>query len=203
MNWEQERERERGGGELCICQKLNKWLRLKTDVQVINRKELMGRRKYELLRIVICGYFQIETRVKSEEPSWVVYFLFLLFLCQVHRKQSKEERKGNQRATNREGQHWCVEVRIWDSDGRTRQCMRERVREIFSPQNLVELSIEFEKNKVQDGWLSSLQKLLNSRLFTPNPRPTKLESANGLIGQLPTFNLPGTLSLSLPGLSLS
>lgn len=99
------------------------------------------------------GFMSIQTQVKSKEPNLGSFSLSLIFI----KSSSNQERRKKQRNSNREGQQWCVEVRLWDSGGRTRQCRRQEEREEFSPLKTLlweQQSIEFEENKVQGETLS-------------------------------------------------
>lgn len=114
--------------------------------------------------------------------------------CVRENRGKREGNRGIQTATNRERQHWCVEVRLWDSEATTRQCGRHKEREErerASPLKTsfwVQQSIEFEENKVQ-GAIS----LSFSRLFTPNPRPTQLQRVHGYFGHPLKITLPDPL----------
>ena len=49
--------------------------------------------------------------------------------CVRENRGKREGNRGIQTATNRERQHWCVEVTLWDSEATTRQCGRHKERE--------------------------------------------------------------------------
>lgn len=56
-------------------------------------------------------------------------FFFLWPICEGENREKRKGNRGIQTATNRERQHWCVELRLWDSEATTRQCGRHKERE--------------------------------------------------------------------------
>lgn len=123
----------------------------------MKRKQSRERRKLQFFFSILLLHM-----MKTKMPHLGLRFLLLSeSKIKSEDKRKRKNRRGlkRKRRETEKKNKWCVEVRLWDSESRRRQCRthtREGKREFFPllKQNLVlgtGQSIEFEENKVQES----------------------------------------------------